>query len=73
MDVVELGNENRCHHFVKGGSVHVDVGPDGQHEASDSFVDLESLLTTLESERQRGRAWRNTTPPLLVHYSYENI
>lgn len=52
IDTVELGDENYGNHFVKSSSVHVDVGPNGQHEAGDSFVDLESLFTTLEREWQ---------------------
>lgn len=54
--MVQLGDENYCHHFIKNSSVHVDVGPDGQHEASGSLVDLELLLTTLVGEWQCGRA-----------------
>lgn len=58
--MVELGNENYCHHFVKGRSIHVDVGPNGQHEACDSFVNPEPLLTAFEREWQSGRALRDT-------------
>ncbi|KAF3851894.1 hypothetical protein F7725_005249 [Dissostichus mawsoni] len=50
VDVVDLDNEDGCGHFIKGSSIHVDVGPDGQHVLSDTFVDHESALTTLNSE-----------------------
>lgn len=54
--VVHLGDENGCHGLVERGAVHVDGGPDGQHEADDASVDVVVLEEALEGDRQSGRA-----------------
>ena len=55
-DAIELGDENNCNHLIKGSSIHVDGGGNGQHKRSDSSVTLQFVLTTLESDRKRGGA-----------------
>lgn len=54
--VVHLGDENGCHGLIECCAVHVDGGPDGQHEADDASVDVVVLEEALEGDRQSGRA-----------------
>lgn len=51
-----MGNEDGCHGLVERGAVHIDGGPDGQHEADDASVDVVVLKEALEGDRQCGRA-----------------
>lgn len=54
--IVHLGNEDGRHGLVERGAVHVDGGPDGQHEADDASVDVVVFQEALKGDRQRGRA-----------------
>lgn len=54
--IIHLGDEDGCHGLVQGGAVHIDGGPDGQHEADDASVDVVVLKEALEGDRQSGRA-----------------
>lgn len=38
--IIHLGDEDGCHGLVESSAVHVDGGPDGQHEADDAPVDV---------------------------------
>lgn len=54
--IVHLGDEDGRHGLVERGAVHVDGGPDRQHEADDASVDMVVLKEALEGDRQSGRA-----------------
>ena len=51
-DVVHLGDEDRGDRDEEGGAVHVDRGPDREHELGDPGVDLVVLLHAAEGHRE---------------------
>lgn len=53
--IVDLGNKDGRHGLIERGAVHVDRGPDRQHEADDAPVDVVVLQEALEGDRQCGR------------------
>lgn len=61
LHVVDLGNKDGCQRLVKGRSVHVNGGTDGQHETRDSLVNFVVLLQTFKGDREGGWAgtWKN--------------
>lgn len=50
-----MGDKDGRHGLVERRAVHVDRGPDRQHEADDAPVDVVVLQEALEGDRQRGR------------------
>lgn len=38
--IVHLGDEDGCHGLIERRTIHVDGGPDRQHEADDASVDM---------------------------------
>lgn len=54
--IIHLGDEDGCHGLIECGAIHVDGGPDGQHEANDASVDVVVFQEALEGDRQSGRA-----------------
>lgn len=51
-----MGDEDGRHGLVEGGAIHVDGGPDRQHEADDASINVVVLEEALEGDRQSGRA-----------------
>lgn len=51
-----MGDKDGCHGLVECSAVHIDGGPDGQHEAYDAPVNVVVLKEALEGDRQSGRA-----------------
>lgn len=54
--IVHLGDEDGCHGLIERRTIHVDGGPDRQHEADDASVDMVVLKEALEGDRQSSRA-----------------
>lgn len=54
--IIHLGDEDGCHGLIECGAIHVDGGPDGQHEANDASVDVVVFQEALKGDRQSGRA-----------------
>lgn len=53
--VVDLGYKDGRHSLIECGTVHVNGGSHGQHEANDAPVNVIVLQEALEGDRQRGR------------------
>lgn len=51
-----MGDEDGCHGLIERRTIHVDGGPDRQHEADDASVDMVVLKEALEGDRQSSRA-----------------
>lgn len=51
-----MSDKDGRHGLVERGAIHVDGGPDRQHEADDASVDVVVLKEALEGDRQSGRA-----------------
>lgn len=68
-----MGNEDGCHGFVERSAVHVDGGPDWQHEPDDASVDVVVLEEALECDRQGGRAIAKKTFVLCCETHTEGV
>lgn len=52
--LIDLGNEDGSDGLVERSAVHVDGGPDGEHEPRHASVDAIVLQETLEGDGQGG-------------------
>lgn len=52
--LIDLGDEDGSDGLVERGAVHVDGGPDGEHEARHAPVNAVVLQETLEGDGQGG-------------------
>lgn len=54
--IIHLGNKDGRHGLVERSAIHIDGGPNGQHETDDASVNVVVLKEALEGDRQSGRA-----------------